>query len=154
MKKSDTEIETHESIKELKLPQEYEYGGVIILEDLNDKEMNGSRVQAMFKRSRHNNLSIFIISQNCYELPKRTIRAKGNIYHILKPKNFRDVQNLYQDKASMDMTLNEFKLLTSTFWNEKYQPLTIDMTKDGYQGRYRLILSSMFLPDGSPLHYN
>ena len=35
----------------------------------------------------------------------------------------------------MDMTLNEHKYLTSTCWNEKNQPLTIDMTKDRYQGR-------------------
>ena len=74
----------------------------------------------MFKRVRHNNLSIFIISQEYYELPKRTIRANGNIYHIFKPNNFRDVQNLYQDKASMDMTFKKFKLLTSTCWNKNY----------------------------------
>ena len=112
--------------------------------------MDDPRVQAMFKRSRHNNLSIFIISQDYYELSKKTIRCNGNIYHIFKPSNFRDVQNLYQDKASMDMTLNEFKLLTSTCWNEKYQPLTIDITKDKYQGRYRLGLNSIFIPDSSP----
>ena len=147
--KSDTEIETYESI-ELKFPQEYDDGGIIILDDLNEKEMNDPRVQAMFKRSRQNNLSIFIISQDYYELPKRTIRANGNIYRIFKPNNFRDVQNLYQDKASMDMTLNEFKLLTSTCWNKNYQPLTIDMTKDRYQSRYRLGLNSIFIPDSSP----
>ena len=33
--------------------------------------MEDPRVQAMFKRSRHNNLSIFIISQDYYELPKK-----------------------------------------------------------------------------------
>ena len=60
--KSDIEIETYESIVELKFPQEYDEGGIIILDDLNEKEMNDPRVQAMFKRSRHNNLSIFIIS--------------------------------------------------------------------------------------------
>ena len=87
--------------------------------------MNDPRVQAMFKRSRHNNFSIFIISHDYYELPKETIRANGNNYHIFKPNNFRDVLNHYQDKISMDMTLNEFKLLTSTCWNEKYQPLTM-----------------------------
>ena len=92
----------------------------------------------MFKRSRHNNLSIFVISQDYYELPKKTVRANGNIYHIFKPNKSRDVQNLYQDKASKDMSLNEFKFLTSTCWNEKYQPHTIDMTKDKYCGRYRL----------------
>ena len=123
-------METYESIEALKFPQKFDDGGFIILDDLNEKEMNDSRVQAMFKRCRHNNLSDFIISRDYYELPKRTIRANGNIYHIFKPHNFRDVINNYQDKSSMDKTPNDFKLLTSTCWNEKYQPLTIDMTKD------------------------
>ena len=57
---------------------------------------------------------------------------------------------LYQDKASMDMTYTEFKLLTSICWSEKYQPLTIDMTKDKYTGRYRLGLNSIFVPKTSP----
>ena len=133
--KSDTEIKTYESIEELKFSQEFEDGGFIKLDDLNERETNDPRVQALFKRSRHINLSIFIISQDYYELPKRTIRANGNIYHIFKPINFRDVRILYKDKASMDMTLNEFKLLTSTCWNKNYQPLTINMTKDRYHGR-------------------
>ena len=148
--KSNTEIETFESIEELKFPQEYENNSIIILDDLNQKEMDDPRVQAMFKRSRHNNLSIFVISQDYYELSKKTIRCNGNIFHIFKPNNFRDLINLYQDKSSMDMTLNEFKLLTSTCWNEKYQPLTIDMTKDKYTGRYRLGLNSIFVPNSSP----
>ena len=117
--KSDTEIETYESIEELNFPQEYDDGGIIILDDLNEKETNDPRVQAMFKRSRHKNLSTFNISQDYYELPQKTIRAKGNIYHIFKPNNFLDVRNIYQDKFSMDMTLDKFKYLTSTCWNEK-----------------------------------
>ena len=111
--------------------------------------MNDPRVRVMFKRSRHNDLSIFVISQDYYELLKRTIRANGNIYHIFKPNNFRDVQNLYQDKPSMDMTHKEFKYLTSNRWDKKFQPLTIDMTKDKYTGRYRLGLNSIFVPDSS-----
>ena len=137
-------------MEELIFPQEYDDGGINIRDDLNEKEMNDPRVQAMFKRSRHNNLSIFIISQDYYELPKRTIRANGNIHHIFKPNNFLDVRIIYQDKASIDMTLDEFKYLTSTCWNQNYQQLTIDMTKDKYTGRYRLGLNSMFAPDSSP----
>ena len=148
--KSNTEIETFDNIEELKYPQEYENNSIIILDDLNENEINNDKIQAMFKRGRHNNLSIFIISQDYYELPRRTIRANGNIYHIFKPNNFRDVINLYQDKASMDMTLLEFKNLTSICWNEKYHPLTIDMTKDKYTGRYRLGLNSIFVPNSSP----
>ena len=37
----------------------------------------------------------------------------------------------------MDITLSEFKNLTNICRNEKYQPLTIDRTKDKYQVRYR-----------------
>ena len=112
--------------------------------------MDDPRVQAMFKRSRPNDLSMFIISQDYYELSKKTIRCNGIIYHIFIPNDFRDLINLYQDKASMDMTLNEFKLLTSICWNKNYQPPTIDMTKDKKTGRNRLGLNSIFVPDSSP----
>ena len=96
--KSDTEKETFESVEELKYPQEYENNSIIILDDLNEREINKDKIHATVKRVRYNNLSSFIISQDYYELPKRTIRANGNIYHIFKPNNFRDVQNLYQDE--------------------------------------------------------
>ena len=147
--KSNIEIEKFDNIEELRYPQEYENNSIIILDDLNEKEINNDKIQAMFKRGRHNNLSIFIISQDYYELPKRTIRANGNIYHIFKPNTFLDVRNIYQDKGSMDMTLDEFKSLISICWNEKYQPLTIDMTKDKYTGRYQLGLNSTFVPNTS-----
>ena len=50
----------------------------------------------------------------------------------------------------MDMTLDEVKLLTATCWNKKYQLLTIDITKNAYDGRYRLGYKSIFIPDSSP----
>ena len=50
----------------------------------------------------------------------------------------------------MDMISDEFKYLTSTCWNENYFPLTIDMTKDKYTGRYRLGLNSIFVPNSPP----
>ena len=64
-KKSDIEIETYETIEKLKYPQEYNSKKPIsiILDDINQKEMNDSRVQAMFKRSHRNNISTFIKGQ-------------------------------------------------------------------------------------------
>ena len=56
-----------------------------MLDDLNEKETNDPRVQAMFKRSRQNVLSVFI--QKYYELSKKTIRAIGTINHILNQVN-------------------------------------------------------------------
>ena len=56
---------------------------------------------------------------------------------MFTPNNFRDVQNLYQDKTSMKMSLNDFSYLTSPCWNINCTLLTVDMMKDKYQGRYR-----------------
>ena len=77
------------------------------------------RQQSMFKRSRHKNVSIFIILEDFQKLPGRTVRVNSNIYHIVKPNIFRDVQNPYQDKTVMAMTTKEYMLLLSTCWNEK-----------------------------------
>ena len=120
---------------------------MIVLDDLNEKEMNDRSVQAIFKHSRHSNTSTFPISQDYYELTKTTITAKSKIYHIFKTNNFRDVQYLYQDQARMDKKLNELELLTSTSSKGKYQALTIDMTKIKNTSRYRLELLSIFVPN-------
>ena len=40
--KSDTEIETYDTIEELKFPQDYQHGGIIILDDLTEEEINDS----------------------------------------------------------------------------------------------------------------
>ena len=61
---SDTEIETFDNIEELRFPQEYEMNSIIILDDINEREINNDKIHAMFKRRRHNNLSFFIISQD------------------------------------------------------------------------------------------
>ena len=78
--KSDTEIETYDSIEELKFPQEFGNNSIKFLDDLNEEEIKNDKLQAQFQRGRHNNLSIFIVSQDHNELPKKTIRANGNIY--------------------------------------------------------------------------
>ena len=49
----------------------------------------------------------------------------------------------------MEMTVNEFKNLTSTCWKDKYQSFTIDRTEDRYQGRYRLRLNGTFVHNSS-----
>ena len=54
----------------------------------------------------------------------------------------------------MDMTLIEFKYLTSTCWTKNYQPLTIDMIKVTFTGRYQLGLNSIVVPDRSPFYIN
>ena len=87
----------NESIEELKHPQEYEGGEFIIVDGLNEKETNDARIQAMCKRIPHKSFPSFIVSQDYYALPERTITAKGKSHHIFKPNNYRDLQKFYQD---------------------------------------------------------
>ena len=73
-------------------------------------------------------------------------------YIIFSNINFLEIDKTFiKNKASVDMTLNEFKNLTSICWNEKYQLSTTVMTKDKHTGRHRLGLKSIFVPDSSPL---
>ena len=71
--KSEKIIETFDSIEELKYRQEYfsDHSIVNILDDINEREMNDPRVKAMFKPSSHSNFSIFVFSQDCYEIQKK-----------------------------------------------------------------------------------
>ena len=85
--KSDTEIETYECIEELKFPQEYDNSN-IILDDLNQKEMDDPRVQAIFKRSRNNILSVFIKSQDYYQLGKKNNTLQRQYISYIQTKQF------------------------------------------------------------------
>ena len=119
--KTEIEIETYEWIEELKNLLEYTWDSpnVLTLDELNENETNDPWVQAMFKRSRRNETSFFIISLEYYELLKRPHRNKWNIYQIFKPNNTKDVPNLYQDKVSIDMALNDIKLYLLPIGNKK-----------------------------------
>ena len=72
--KNETEAETIEPKEEFKNPQGYNSESPnVFLNNLNEKRMNDLQLQAMFKLSRHSNFSIFVISQDYYELPKNLL---------------------------------------------------------------------------------
>ena len=83
-----------------------------------------SLARAFFKQSRPKKISVFKISKDYSELPRRTIRA--NLSYI-QAKRIQGRSEIFHNKASMDLTVDEFKFLTSTSWNRKYQFLTIDI---------------------------
>ena len=53
------------------------------------KKVDDPRVQAMFKRSRHNNLSFFMISQDYYELRKKKQQAAMVIPFVYSNQHFQ-----------------------------------------------------------------
>ena len=62
--KSNTGIETGDLTEELKNPQDFQDGDEIIPDDLNEGGFFDPRTQALFKRSRHKNLSFWPSVEN------------------------------------------------------------------------------------------
>ncbi len=149
---SNIECESYDNIDELKDPQENESDihTVIILDDLNKQQLQDPRVQMLFKRGRHNNLSVFIISHGFYELPKDTIRENSSIIHHFITNNFANVECIHRQLASTDMTIKEFKKFCHEVWNDDYSFITIDLTKKKNDGKYRKNLNTFYLPSTNP----
>ena len=152
---SHIECESYDNIDELKDPQEYESDihTVIILDDLNKQQLQDPRVQMLFKRGRHNNLSIFVISHGFYELPKDTIRENSSIIHHFITNNFANVECIHRQLASTDMLIKEFKQFCHEVWNDDYNFITIDLTKKKNNGKYRKILNTLYLPSTNPFQW-
>ena len=96
VEKSDTEIEKYESIEETKDTQQEKDRGINILDDANKKETSDPRMPAMFKRSRHINLSTFIISNDYYELLNELNELLG------KPITFLDQKGSEMFRISIE----------------------------------------------------
>ena len=79
----------------MKFPQEYENDSIIILDDLNQKEMDNPRVHAMFKRYRHINLSTFIRNQDSYDLSKKKQYAAMEIFIIYSNQKTSEMFKFY-----------------------------------------------------------
>ena len=112
----ERDIKAYESVEDLKYPQEIDSNSPIvpIFYLLKEKELKDPRVQAKIRRSRLSNIYIFVFCPENYALPKKTIRANGNIYQTFKPKNYRVLESSYQDKSSMGLTIIELNLISST----------------------------------------
>ena len=79
------------------------------------------------------------------ELPGRTIRANAIFFRVFQTNNIRDLQNIFQDVARMDVTNVLFKHFCSICWLSKFQTQSIDLTKVEFERRYPLGLGSIFL---------
>ena len=126
---SHIECENYENIDELKNAQEYDSDihNVIIFDDLNKKQLEDERIQMLFKRGRHNNISVFVITHGFYELPKDTIRENSSIIHHFITNNFSNIECIHKQLSSTDMKIKEFKEYCNTVWASKYNFITIDL---------------------------
>ena len=115
-------------------------GSVVIFDDMLGAR-NSSQIDEFFTRGRHEDLDVYYISQSYFALPRHSIRNNSDRLILFK-QTLRDVQSMYYDIGAYDMNYDEFKLMCHKAWDEKYNYLCIDMTKNKIEGRYRIFNGS------------
>ena len=137
--KSPTEQYTKSKIKikeisdENKPLKEYE-NGIVGFDDILGSS-NSRFIDRFFIRGRHNNLDIYYLSQSFFDLPKRTIRNISTKI-ILFNQTLKDIEHTARDVAGYDMKYDEFKELCRKSWEEDYNYLYIDRSRQRDQGKY------------------
>ena len=87
-----------------------------------------NKAEVYYTRGRHNNCDTLYISQNYFRLPRQTIRENAN-FIILFPQDAKNLNHIYTDHCSSDMSKEEFKEFCKDVWAaEKHNFVTIDLT--------------------------
>lgn len=79
-----------------------------------------------FTRGRHNNCSVFYLTQSMYSLDGSVIRKNANIFMLFEI-NSRNLSDLLKDLCVSDQ--NEFKQSCKNAWAEDYGFITINIDK-------------------------
>ena len=115
-------------------------GSVVIFDDMLGAK-NSSQIDEFFTRGRHENLDVYYISQSYFGLPMQSIRNNSDRLILFK-QTLRDVQSMYYDIGAYDMKYDEFKEMCHKAWDERFNYLCIDMTKNKNKGKYRIFNES------------
>ena len=115
-------------------------GSVVIFDDMLGAR-NSSQIDEFFKRGRLEDLDVYYISQSYFALPRQSIRNNSDRLILFK-QTLRDVHSMYYDIGAYDMNYDEFKQMCHKAWDERFNYLCIDITKNKNEGKYRIFNES------------
>ena len=131
--RSPNQYPNYKTSTEIKPVNKYK-GSIVIFDDMLGAK-NSSQIDEFFTRGRHEDLDVYYISQSYFALPRQSIRNNSDRLILFK-QTLRDVQSMYYDIGAYDMKYDEFKKMCHKAWNEVYNYLCIDMTKNKNEGKY------------------
>ena len=137
--RSPNQYPNYKTNTEIKPKNKYK-GSVVIFDDMLGAK-NSSQIDEFFTRGRHEDLDVYYISQSYFGLPRQSIRNNSDRLILFK-QTLRDVQSMYYDIGAYDMKYDEFNEMFHKAWDEKYNYLCIDMTKNKNEGKYRIFNES------------
>ena len=108
-------------------------GSVVIFDDMLGAK-NSSQIDEFFTRGRHECLGVYYISQSYFALPRQSIRNNSDRLLLFK-QTLRDVHSMYYDIGAYDMNYDELREMCHKAWDERFNYLCIDMTKNKNEGK-------------------
>ena len=137
--RSPNQYPNYKTSNEIKPINKYK-GSVVIFDDMLAAK-NRFHIDEFFTRGRHEDLDVYYTSQSYFALPRQSIRNNSDRLILFK-QTLRDVQSMYYDIGAYDMNYDEFKQMCHKAWDEKYNYLCIDKTKNKNDGKYRIFNES------------
>ena len=137
--RSPNQYPNYKTSNEIKPINKYK-GSVVIFDDMLGAK-NSSQIDEFFTRGRHEDLDVYYISQSYFGLPRQSIGNNSDRLILFK-QTLRDVQSMYYDIGAYDMNYDEFKQMCHKAWDEKYNYLCIDVTRNKNEGKYRIFNES------------
>jgi energy-coupling factor transporter ATP-binding protein EcfA2 len=115
---------------------------LIIFDDLQLEKQN--TCEKYYIRGRHSNVDCFYLAQNYFQLPRQTIRENSN-FICLFPQDQKNINHIYNDHVSTDMSKEDFKCLCNTAWKEPHGFVVIDLSSKPDRGKYRSGLDTFYI---------
>ena len=107
-----------------------------------------NKAEAYYTRGRHNNCDAIYIAQNCFRLPRHTIRENSN-FIILFPQDMKNLTHIHADHCANDISLLEFKQFYHRIWSKEHNFVTIDLTSTPTYGKYLPYFNRFYFPTGT-----
>ena len=140
-KKKKIDCAFFESADDVPDPRELdsERKNLIIFDDLQLERQN--KCESYYVRGRHSNVDCFYLAQNYFKLPRQTIRDNSN-FIILFKQDAKNINHIYNDHASFDWDLQEFRKFCNNAWEKKNGFVVIDLSSAYSSGKFRTCLDN------------
>ena len=105
-----------------------------------------NNIENYFCRGRHQNVDCLYITQSYFRLPRNTIRENSNLFFIF-PQDSKNLAHIYRDLAATDgIDYQTFQKFCTNVWRQKYNFVTVDLSKPCDLGKYRKNLCDYWSP--------
>lgn len=142
---SDIDCSFFETAEDVPDPRDLnaEKKNLMVFDDLLLEKQN--TCEKYYIRGRHSNVDSFYLTQNYFKLLRQTIRENAN-FICLFPQDLKNINHIYNDHVSIDMSKEEFRHLCKASWEMPHGFVVIDLSSNKCNGKYRSGFDRFYMP--------